>query len=431
MTFQETYEKISPFTLVTPDRCHALWNLSRQAAALPGLVAEVGVYRGGTSMLLALACPEKKVHAFDTFTGIPNGDPDIDHHKKGDFDDVGVEVFDRLRSTGVVIHPGLFPDTVMDLNSSTQYCFAHFDGDTYESCKAFLRYFWPRLVEGGILVFDDYKWKHCRGVEKALEEHGIPVIESAAYQCFIVRGFQSKPEAAFHSGDLGDIIYSLPAIRAMGLKHLYINDKGGAGTAHVMTPERFRMIEPLLAEQPYIESVTYGTPAESYVNLDGFRYHSDTSNTWLPYLYTDVLSLDRACASTAWIQPDPLFVSPVIFARSARYHNPHFPWGRVIEKYGRYATFIGTPEEHAALNAEYRYSCIPFYETRTLEDAAQVIAGAQLFIGNQSCPLAIAEGLKKRIVAEVCPYCPNCNSPRPDFTPGVDEQVELPNLELI
>jgi len=61
-------------------------------------------------------------------------------------------------------------------------------------------------------------------------------------------------------------------------------------------------------------------------------------------------------------------------------------------------------------------------------DLAQVISGADLFIGNQSCAYAIAEGLKKRAVLEVCTWLPNCLFHRPDVTHGWDFGTKLPDL---
>jgi O-methyltransferase len=184
--FEVVYPHIAPYTLVTKDRCQSLWDLSRKAGRLPGDMAEVGVYHGGTSMLIASANPHKILHAFDTFSGIPNGDAAVDGHATGDFSDVDTGVFDRLAEwDNIHVHQGLFPDTGYKVWSS--YCFANFDGDTYQSCKDFLVYFWPRLVNGGILAFDDYKWHKCLGVEKALVEFGKPVIESVPYQCYICK----------------------------------------------------------------------------------------------------------------------------------------------------------------------------------------------------------------------------------------------------
>jgi hypothetical protein len=43
-----------------------------------------------------------------------------------------------------------------------------------------------------------------------------------------------------------------------------------------------------------------------------------------------------------------------------------------------------------------------------LLEAAEIIAGAEIFIGNQSACNAIANGLGKKVILEVCNYAPDC-----------------------
>jgi hypothetical protein len=55
-----------------------------------------------------------------------------------------------------------------------------------------------------------------------------------------------------------------------------------------------------------------------------------------------------------------------------------------------------------------------------------VIAGSRLFVGNQSCPAAIAEGLKRPMILEVYPALPNCCFERPDRINAWDGAIQLP-----
>jgi O-methyltransferase len=168
MDFPELYNVIRDLTLVSHDRCEWLYKMSRHAAQLPGDIAEVGVYRGGTSLLLAMANPCRTVHAFDTFAGIPNADDAVDGHRNGDFGDAPPETPMVLESRGIRVHRGVFPATAENV-ADRRFCFAHFDGDTYRSAADFLAFFWPRLSVGGVLVFDDFNWHMCRGVNLAIE----------------------------------------------------------------------------------------------------------------------------------------------------------------------------------------------------------------------------------------------------------------------
>lgn len=233
----------------------------------------------------------------------------------------------------------------------------------------------------------------------------------------------------FHSGDLGDIIYALPVVRAMGGGRLFLKDEPGVETTHRMTVDRVKLIGPLLVKQDYIAGVAPIFPPGEAVNLNKFRTSGhDFYRGWLPEVQAKTWGMTRSIASTPWIQvPEGRYAAPIIFSRSLRYNNPDFPWKRVIEKYGAWAKFIGTPVEHAAFNVAFGCE-IEYFDTPTLLDAAIAIAQADLFVGNQSCPLAIAEGLKKLIVCEVCKECPNCCSPRQDFIQGWDAKVILPEV---
>lgn len=237
-----------------------------------------------------------------------------------------------------------------------------------------------------------------------------------------------------HSGDLGDVIYSLPTVKAMGGGVMHLIDVPGM-TAHGMTLERAKLIESLLKAQPYIQRVEFGgrlgtDEGDSIVDLNTFRYMPrDLCNEWLPNHYLDVHHVHRSAAYEPWLTVDGLGCpTGVLIARSARYHNPRFPWRRVVEQYRDYAMFIGTPVEHAAFNLEFDAD-LPHLLTDDLLEVAEAINACTLFVGNQSCPLAIAEGLKVPVICEVCPYCPNCISPRADFWAGRDEHLILPDLE--
>lgn len=241
-----------------------------------------------------------------------------------------------------------------------------------------------------------------------------------------------------HSGDLGDVLYSLPTVKAMGGGDLWLIDRPGVQTMHGMTRERFQAIRPLLAAQPYVSrirstgDVATISEADEWVDLNTFRFRNrDLCNEWLPNHYLDVHGVPRDAATEPWLTVEGDNHVPVVIARSARYHNPQFPWRNVVERYGEdNIAFLGTPAEHAAFNLAFG-THIDHVRTASLMDAARLIAACDLFIGNQSCPLAIAEGLKKPIVCEVCPYCPNCISPRADFIAGRDENVHLPDLERL
>lgn len=179
-------------TPVTRDRCFMIYQLARHAAGLEGDFAEVGVFRGGTARLTARACPSKTLHLFDTFAGMPGVDRSVDHHREGDFADTSLEGVKAFLAgcENLAFHPGFFPDTAKGLEER-RFAYLHCDVDIYESVLACLEFFYPRMTPGGVMLFDDYEWKDCPGVRKALDEFlaGKPerVIKTTLNQGLILR----------------------------------------------------------------------------------------------------------------------------------------------------------------------------------------------------------------------------------------------------
>jgi O-methyltransferase len=189
MEVDDIIRLVEPISLLSRDRLMQLCVFSQKVAHLAGDMAEVGVYQGGSCLLLAKANPHKIIHAFDTFSGIPNA-TSVDGHFNGDFNNLDVRSTVRiLEDAAVHVHRGYFPITAAGLTGP--YCFAHFDGDTYISCKDFLEYFWPRLTVGGVLMFDDFESIRCPGIARAISEFyiGVPATfaKTVPHQCVLTK----------------------------------------------------------------------------------------------------------------------------------------------------------------------------------------------------------------------------------------------------
>ena len=165
-------------TLLGYDRLYTFWQAVRNVAGVPGAVAEIGAYRGGSSWFIASALRqvcgvEVPLHVFDTFTGHPAaavGEEDP-HQEAGKFAKTSLDEVRALLSTFelVRIHPGDVLETMTELPEQ-QYRLVHIDTDLYRPTLACLDYFAPRLSSGGVIVIDDYESKKCPGVPKAVAE---------------------------------------------------------------------------------------------------------------------------------------------------------------------------------------------------------------------------------------------------------------------
>jgi len=112
------------------------YTLARQSCSVRGNFIEAGVYKGGTAKLLQIILeksPEKTLHLFDTFEGMPETDKNADLHKRGDFRDTNLK--DIMAWTGterVSYHPGFIPTTFLGLEKE-RFGFAHVDVDIKSS----------------------------------------------------------------------------------------------------------------------------------------------------------------------------------------------------------------------------------------------------------------------------------------------------------
>lgn len=156
---------------------------------LGGDIADLGTYRGGSALVMRRLVPEKSLHLFDTWGGTPYDDP-LCHHKKGEWP-ASLEDCRKLVGTGrdTYYHPGVFPESVPYYVEGGKFCFVFVDMDTYQATCDAIEFFWPRMVPGGKMVFDDWGWEPCAGIEKAVREAFYPsqIKELSSYMCMVVK----------------------------------------------------------------------------------------------------------------------------------------------------------------------------------------------------------------------------------------------------
>lgn len=159
-------EQAAGISLITPSR---LENLMAAVGDTCGLVsgvglvpdmAELGVYRGGSALVLSGMFPHRTLHLFDTFCGLPytespRRNPTGHDLSEGRFACDLAEVKTLLAGRNVEFHVGIFPVSAIELDLF-RFSFVHIDCDLYSSAKAGIQWFWPRMFSGGIMYFDDY-----------------------------------------------------------------------------------------------------------------------------------------------------------------------------------------------------------------------------------------------------------------------------------
>lgn len=220
-----------------------------------------------------------------------------------------------------------------------------------------------------------------------------------------------------HSGNSGDIIYAIPTMLALSQGRqfdLLLNLNCPAFYAEhykhplgnvMLNQKMFDMLSPLLRTQEYVSACDVYDAQEIDADLDVMRDYPlllERGNIarWYFLIFPGTYDLNQS-----WLKvtPDSEMSESIVVARSLRYRAPNIDYS-ILNRYSR-VYFVGVLEEYEALK-----EMVPGLIYRPVNDfleMASVIAGAKLFIGNQSFPFSLAEALKINRLLEVYFECPN------------------------
>lgn len=196
------------------------------------------------------------------------------------------------------------------------------------------------------------------------------------------------------AGDLGDTLYLLASLPKLGGPFDLVLYPAPGMVREPFFPEKVQRLKTFFELQPCIKQVRYSDQPEGR-NLDGWRKGKWGRNRILADMMAQHLGLPDPDRHTPWLRVDrPNRVAPVVVHRSPRYRDrSRFPWRKIVEHYGATNMIVvGSPDEFDQLN----HDCgggLQYHRTDDLLALARVIAGAELFIGNQSAPFALALGL--------------------------------------
>lgn len=141
-----------------------------------GEVAEAGVFQGEFAKIINDIFSDRKLYLFDTFEGFDKRDVwyeeknNFSEAKKGYLNLTSEElVLEKMPNPGqCIIKKGYFPDSAKDV--SEEFCFVNLDMDLYKPTLEGLRFFYPKMVKGGIIIIHDYFSTGYEGVNAALDD---------------------------------------------------------------------------------------------------------------------------------------------------------------------------------------------------------------------------------------------------------------------
>jgi len=216
-----------------------------------------------------------------------------------------------------------------------------------------------------------------------------------------------------HSGDLGDIIYSLPTMKNLGGGILYLDISGGIDDEYCkrqlsdiwdgktkFNQKGFDFLYPLLKEQKYITDVRVYNGETIDYNLNKLRQQFLNPNTrskhrCLVDLHRQAFGLSPYDVNKPWLEcGDPIKLEKnIIVSRSPRYQGSYVYLATYRKYFQQFGTFIGLKKEHDLFEWTFGVK-IDFFESSSALEIAKVIAGSKQLVSNSTLNLAIGMGLK-------------------------------------
>ena len=147
--------------------------------------------------------------------------------------------------------------------------------------------------------------------------------------------------------------------------------------------------------------------------VPNFYFHPSDTSTYIKPL--SQLAVDRFGIGTCFNERylhlnshESLHDKKIAIGRSARYNENNDIMKLLVDKLGKENfVFLGLSDEYKSFCENV--ATVEYLETKDLLEVAQALNTVDLYIGNQSCIMAIAESLKLNIIQESSKRVPNCN----------------------
>ena len=221
-----------------------------------------------------------------------------------------------------------------------------------------------------------------------------------------------------HSGNTGDIIYSLNAIKqvceandtqAVLFLHLDQPLKGflpNHPLGNVMLNEyMYKNLKPLLLSCEFISDVMVYSGQKIDYDLDKFReiglnLGAGDIRKWYYYAFPEMtFDINEPIFNLGSKKGDYILIN-----RTNRYQNGGIDYS-ILNDYSNLKLFAGTIDEYEVIKKTI--PTLEYLKVKDFLELAVYIADSKVFIGNQSMCFAIAEQLQTERILEMYFGCPN------------------------
>jgi O-methyltransferase len=176
--YESLYKKYAAFTMISKPDFFLNLELCNAFSHIRGDYVECGVWRGGMSAAISEinSGQWRHFHLFDSFEGLPDAkeidgkaalawqqnthSPDFYDNCKAD-ESFAKEAMRIAGNQDYSIYKGWFDKTMINYPKKS-IAILRLDGDWYDSIKVCLDYLFPFVIQGGVVILDDYyTWDGC------------------------------------------------------------------------------------------------------------------------------------------------------------------------------------------------------------------------------------------------------------------------------
>ena len=218
----------------------------------------------------------------------------------------------------------------------------------------------------------------------------------------------------FHSGPIGDLIYSLATIKEISKSHkcnflINLNKKFNhpyhkhPGNGVLINDRMYNFILPFFKSQKYLNSVKKYENEKIDINLDLFRELPWNNAFNTPRVFFHITGEQTNLSEPyAFVEDHPTIKKRIVIQRSFRFRNIYINYK--FMKNFESPLFIGMEDEFYDLKEQIPN--LELYIPKDYLEIAQIIKSSKFYVGNQSSCFALAEAIKIPRLLEGCPDSP-------------------------
>jgi hypothetical protein len=204
------------------------------------------------------------------------------------------------------------------------------------------------------------------------------------------------------SGGLGDIVYSIPVMKKLGIHTLYVkenyyyNPYGSLFTSckTLLESQGFKVLPTSGAYHPMVFEPTL----RFNYNMDLARRQPRRGSNHIIISYLNEFGLSHTDWTKPWLNIEcerEILFSYSIIQRTQRWRRgSQVNWKKVVSEIKTIPIFVGFKNEYEDFCQETGTE-ITYYPTKDILEMAQLIKYSDAFYSNQSVGLTIAQGLGK------------------------------------